>query len=282
MTQFGGSLRFVQLPAVTQLLAELGSTGRLCVSHAEWTGEIFMRVGQIADARLGAEHGRAALEAIALALPDGEFSFVDEPVPAAEHASPALVPADERRAYLDGLGAERQRIARLIPSLTLVPRLVEAPADTQITIGAAALQLIPALVLGHSLATVAKRRGLARTLRDLAVLIEGGLVTLDPPSSPAVDEPLLEKPTPLRVMPFSARPTAHRPAPRPRLDALIGLPPRPVSAPPRPAMPPAVAARLATASQFIAEPEPTPGRQPAATPGWHKAIVGFFLQPATD
>src|ERR1700730_6100227 len=127
MTQLGGSLRFVQLPAVTQLLAELRSTGRLQVTHAEWAGEIVLREGQIMDARLGAERGRVALEAIALAIPDGEFSFVDEPV--ADKAEP-LVTADDRPAYLGRLSAEQQRLARLIPSLNLIPRLVEAPQGT--------------------------------------------------------------------------------------------------------------------------------------------------------
>src|SRR5216684_5235681 len=134
MTQFGGSFRFVQVPAVAQLLADLRSTGRLCVAHQEWTGEIVVREGQIVGARLGAEHGRAALEAIAVALPDAEFSFTDEPV---AETSEALVSAAERAAYLDRLGAEHQRLVKLIPSLGLVPRLVPASddnsADTQVT-----------------------------------------------------------------------------------------------------------------------------------------------------
>src|SRR5713101_760984 len=122
MTQFGGSFRFVQLPAIAQLLAELGSTGRVCVSQAEWTGEIVVRYGQFVGARLGAEHGRAALEGIAVALPDAEFRFTDEPV---AEASDALVTAAERTAYLDRLGGEHQRLVKLIPSLWLVPRLID-------------------------------------------------------------------------------------------------------------------------------------------------------------
>src|SRR6266851_2233530 len=217
MTQFGGSFRFVQLPAVTQLLADLRSTGRLCVAHQEWTGEIVVREGQIVGARLGAEHGRAALEAIAAALPDAEFSFTDEPV---SETSEVLIPPAERAAYMERLGAEHQRLAKLIASLGLVPRLVSESdgkcADTQVTIGAAALQLIPALVFGHTLERIARERGLVRTLRDVASLMAGGLVTLEP--QPTVDQTRIGD-TPLPAKPVRDTQVLDKPLPdKPVLD----------------------------------------------------------------
>jgi Domain of unknown function (DUF4388) len=292
MTQLGGSFRFVQLPAVTQLLAELGSTGRLCVTHAGWTGEIVVHEGKIVEARLGAEDGRAALEGIAVALSDGEFSFVDEPVSSSE----ALVTADERGAYLDRLGAEHHRLAGLIPSLKLIPGLVETPsgdaADMQVTIGAAALQLLPALVFGHPLEQVARQRGMARTLRDVAVLMEGGLVKLEPavtppaPVQPVSARPGAARPVALRAVateestppvashqvatrlsfarrfspPAGVQPEQQLPHIRPlqRADAptlaLVRATPDAVSTQERAVIPPGVAARLAAARQFVSPP----------------------------
>jgi hypothetical protein len=312
MTQFGGSFRFVQLAAVAELLAELRSTGRLCVAHAEWTGEIVVRGGQIVGARLGAEHGRAALEAIAVALPDAEFNFTDEPV---DSASELLVSAAERAAYLERLGAEHLRVVKLIPSLGLVPRLRSesdgSSADTQVTIGAAALQLIPLLVFGHTIEHIARDRGLARTVRDVASLMDGGLVTLDrqpsisQPSAgdtpvgdtPLGDTPLADRPEP--ILPFSARPVAARisaaaavrsvaVAPEESTQpsaAARQVPPRTsfgrystssgVSAQPPAVIPPGVAARLSAAPRFAIEPlSPAPVVRFA---GWRKAIVSFFL-----
>ena len=62
MTQFGASLRFVEFAAVAELLANLGSTGRLRISHGAWVGEILVRRGQMISASLGAETGQASLE----------------------------------------------------------------------------------------------------------------------------------------------------------------------------------------------------------------------------
>src|SRR5438105_3642122 len=224
MTQFGGSLRFVQLPAVTQLLAELGSSGRLRVAHDGWTGELLLRDGHIVAASLGNERGRAALESIAMALSSGDFSFIDEVVSPDE---PVLLKAADRAAYLDRLMAERQKVLARIPSLSVVPRLADTPAehgvDTQITIGASALQLIPALVHGHTLEHVARERGLARTLRDLVILIDGGLVRLDPAPVP-VPPPAVAKPAPVAPPPAPApAPALAKPAP-PRRPGLAATP----------------------------------------------------------
>src|SRR5438445_11466944 len=107
MTQFGASLRFVDLAAVIELLASLASTGRLRVSHGAWTGEIVLRRGQIVAAHLGDETGRAALESIAIGILDGELSFVDEVV--AEDVGVLLRP-EHRAEYLQRLGAVRSRL----------------------------------------------------------------------------------------------------------------------------------------------------------------------------
>jgi hypothetical protein len=179
MTQFGASLRFAELPAVAELLANLGSTGRLTLSSAESKGEILVRRGQIVGAFLGGETGKAALEAIALGFHDGELSFVDELV--GEEGEP-LVADDERAECMERLNAERRRLMDVIPSLALIPRLVELSggdtAEGQVTVGASALQLVPALASGQTIKQLAAQRGLARTLRDVATLLEASVISL--------------------------------------------------------------------------------------------------------
>ncbi len=80
MDQLQGSLRFISLSTLTQLLVRTGSTGRLHIARGMWLGEIALRDGQLVAARLGSENGRAALEGMVLALDDAEFVFLEQPV----------------------------------------------------------------------------------------------------------------------------------------------------------------------------------------------------------
>lgn len=196
MTNLSTSLRFADLPAVAELIAGFGGTGRLRIKQGAWSGEMLVRRGQIVRASLNAECGRAALDGMAIGLLDGELSFAFETV--AEDDEPLLDPA-ERARVLKRLSRERQQVANLIPSLQLVPRLVETtdsrPTDgtvTLVAVGAAALEIIPSLAFGRTLEELARERGLARTVRDIATLVAGNAVKLEAP------------------------PTGHRPAGWPR------------------------------------------------------------------
>ena len=178
MTRFGASLRFAELSAVVQLLGELASTGRLRLIAGDWTGEVVVRRGVIVGASLADEHAFAALDGIAIGFVDGDLTFADGPV--AEDATPLV---DDQSAYLKRLSAERQRIHTVVGSLQLVPRLVES-AESQVTVNAAALHVVPQLIFGHTLEDIARRRGLARTLREIAVLVRAGAVSLSAKTEP--------------------------------------------------------------------------------------------------
>ena len=108
--------------------------------------------------------GRAALEAIVVALSDGSFSFVGEPV---AETSDVLVTDAERSLVLERLTAEHERLIKVIPSLGLIPRLADAPhgsssssMEAQLTIEvrieAGAIQLLPALISGRTLDQLAR------------------------------------------------------------------------------------------------------------------------------
>jgi hypothetical protein len=226
MTQFGGSLRFVQISAVAELLAGLGATGRLYLKQGDWTGDLVLREGLIIGASLGTERGRAAFESIVLGLTCAEFSFVDEPVGA---DGKPLVDEAERSAYMNALKDDRERFEQLIPTLSSVPRLVNRPVEGlgegQVTIGRATLTLIPVLVSGQTLEGLAHERGLGRTLRDVAALVQGGLVRLEEgppvPAAPAIAEPQQELESARERVEPARRPEPLTPAPLrpPRLDS---------------------------------------------------------------
>jgi uncharacterized protein DUF4388 len=244
MDQLKGSLRFIPLPAVTQFIAGLGNTGRLKLAQGAWSGEIALRDGQIVSAQLGADRGRAALEGMLLALAEADFAFVDGPVEATEEP---VVGRDELASVMAGLVAERERLQLGFASLGSVPCLLDqepyATESSQVTINAAALQLIPALVHGHTLEQIAQRRGLARTLREVALLRAGGLVRLESAPAPASPAPSA-----------APAPTAPRPAVRP----LRPVGPAPVQTPQSPRR----ATWWQTSTSGSAAPAPAPVELP--------------------
>ena len=79
MIGLSGSLQAVGFRALTGFLGDLGKSGTLRISHHQWSGEVVYDRGEVVGAAMGAERGLAALDAIALALPEGEFAFVDAP-----------------------------------------------------------------------------------------------------------------------------------------------------------------------------------------------------------
>jgi hypothetical protein len=251
MDQLKGSLRFIPLSAVSQFIASLGCTGRLKITQGTWSGELALRNGEVVAARLGAESGRAALDGLVLGLTEADFVLVDASVD--EPADESLLPASDLPNRLVALKSEREHLGLTPGALHCVPRLVDQPGSaaegSQITIRAGALQLIPQLMNGQSVEQIAERRGLARTLRELAMLQAGGLVRLDaappPPHAVTATPPPHAEAAPLPEHAVAARaPQAQAVAPaaadRPALAALETTAPRPVPPQVRPlrAVPP--------------------------------------------
>jgi Domain of unknown function (DUF4388) len=229
MDQLKGSLRFISLPALAQFLVGLGSTGRLRLAQGTWRGELALHNGRLVAARLGSEQGRAALDGMLLALHEAEFVFVDEPV---EHAGEPLLVGEELATYIDGLDAERQRLQPVSGALGQVPVLVDHPGTgsqaDQVTIEASALRLIPSLVFGHTLEQIARQRGMASTLRQLAPLLAGGLVRLEPAPPVAAPVPVSSVAAPVPAPRFAEQLVQPADAPAPRRNrgwrqSLLGI-----------------------------------------------------------
>ena len=306
MDQLKGSLRYIPLPAVTQFVAGLGSTGRLKLSQATWSGDITLRDGDVVAARLGGyETGRIALDGMVLGLTEADFAFADEPVDAS--LEPLMARAD-LEGYMARLMVERERLHLPADALTSVPSLIDQPGGAsdanQVTIQAGALQLIPALMHGHTLDHIAQRRGMARTLRELATLQAGGLARLDAapvtaqrpaavaaPAAPApAPRPLTPPVRPLRPVKIDA----ERAQPQPRrsgwweastaLKAVPVDPDRTTLTRPRPDADRTVVRPLSPPPPTLPFPAsaPNPTPTPTATEhgrSWRTALVGLFVAP---
>ena len=247
MISLGGTLEGIGLPALVRFLAGLRSSGRLLVADDSWGGEVGFDEGRVVAAAFGAERGLAALEAIALALPRGEFRFAGGAVP--EGRDVDLPPEDLER-YLTSLAEEQVALARAIPSLAAVPRPVDpgpdgAGAPERITIDRStlfSLLLVDGQRTVQALCEQRGERGAAQTLKELAWLAGSGLVVIDPPPTAAPEDP--------RASPPDGPPDGPDAPP----------PDGPGAPPPAPALEPAPA----PATPPLESPSDAPGRRPSA------------------
>jgi len=186
VTELSGSLEGIGLLAVVRFLASVAPTGRLALVDGSLQGWLDLDAGALVGATFDQEHGLPALEAIALALGTGRFEFHD--TPPAEH-SLRLAPAeiDER---LEQLAQEQRVLAAAIPSLSGVPSVILDEAaeaqNGQVALERDTLRLLLRLDGRRTVAQLARERGLLRTLRQLAQLVQLGLARIDLPSTAPV------------------------------------------------------------------------------------------------
>jgi hypothetical protein len=240
MISLGGTLEGIGLPALVRFLAGLRSSGRLLVADDSWGGEVGFDEGRVVAAAFGAERGLAALEAIALALPRGEFRFAGGAVPEGRDAD---LPPEDLERYLTSLAEEQVALARAIPSLASVPRPADpgpdgAGAPERITIDRStlfSLLLVDGRRTVQALCEQRGERGAAQTLKELAWLAGSGLVVIDPPPPAAPEDPPAsppdgpDAPPPVPALeraPAPATPPLESPseAPGPRTSAFVAGP----------------------------------------------------------
>ncbi len=204
MITLAGTLEGIGLPALVRFLSTLRSAGRLLVADDAWGGEIVFDQGEVVAASFGTERGLAALEAIALALPKAEFRFTGG-APAGDRD--VDLPAAEFDAYITSLDESQSAIARLLPSLTAVPHLVDPAAAPMpegqdwVTIDRSTLYTLLLVDGQRSVHAICEwrsgragpgsqsrqgrgERGIAQTLKELAWLAESGLITVEVPPDP--------------------------------------------------------------------------------------------------
>ena len=182
MTELSGTLDGIGLAPLVGFLTDLSKTGRLAVSDGPTNGTVYLESGRVVGAVFGAERGVAALDAIGLALGSGRFGFVDDT--GEPDRNLALEPAELKR-HLDQLTRERATLAAAVPSLTAVPRAVvdDSSEQDELALDRDTLRLLLALDGRQTVTQLAQERGLMRTLKQLAKLVELGLARLDVPTA---------------------------------------------------------------------------------------------------
>jgi len=209
VTELSGSLDGIGLLALVRFLGGVAPTGRLALVDGSLQGWLDLDAGALVGATFDQEQGLPALEAIALALGTGRFEFHDTPPPA-EH-SLRLAPADidER---LEQLAQEQRVLAAAIPSLSGVPSVVLDEAaevqNGQVALERDTLRLLLRLDGRRTVAQLTRERGLLRTLRQLAELVQLGLARIDLPSG----APVAATPPPTPAPAPEPAPTAEAPA----------------------------------------------------------------------
>jgi len=176
-----GSLRGVPPLAVLRVLSELRQSGLLLIRRRRLTGEVHFQEGRIAAAVLGEEEGVAALEGIALVMGDGDFRFQ-------EHAEPEWeggeIELDDVAGHLTALAQERAYLARIIPSIRSIPRLLGDPSDVDETapvlVNRKTLRVLSAIDGESSVEAIGRQHGLVDTMRALAHLVECEVAAIEP------------------------------------------------------------------------------------------------------
>ena len=177
MGELFGSLESIGLPAILRFLEGLGKTGTLHISSDRWTGTASVTSGRVVAASFGSEHGVAALEAIMLGLAGGSFTFSDGAP--CDEPNVELGPA-ELATRLDAFAQERTRLAAAAPSLHAVPRVANAPgSDGEVVLDKASIETLLAVNGERTIEEIACTHGVVQTARELARLLENGLISIE-------------------------------------------------------------------------------------------------------
>ena len=204
MIGLSGSLQAVGFRALTGFLGDLGKSGTLRISHHQWSGEVVYDRGEVVGAAMGAERGLAALDAIALALPEGEFAFVDAPPGSPpEGGREVSLSPPALQARLDELLGQPAAGADILLTPATVPSVVQGegalgpalPAG-QVALTRGAIQTLLAVDGKRTVAEIAAGRGLAETIKDLQSLVRQGLIAVPPApaEAPPAEAPPAEAP----------------------------------------------------------------------------------------
>ncbi|MBV9323604.1 MAG: DUF4388 domain-containing protein [Chloroflexi bacterium] len=200
--ELSGQLRGIGLRPLVNFLSDLNKNGRLVVRDDRWTGTISFVDGQIVGANFAGEQGLAALDAIFFALEHGSFDF--NTTADCEHN--VLVQPQALAEHLDTLHGEIQQLGDVVTSLSAVPGHAESIPDGEFALTRSSLALLLAVDGRRTVADHAREHGLLATLRELATLIQLGLVTMQAPA-PAI-EAVPPQATGVTTRSFGARPSS--------------------------------------------------------------------------
>jgi hypothetical protein len=189
----------IRLPALVRFVTGLGKSGCLRISEGPWIGELSIDAGRVVAASFGPQRGLVALDAMALALPNGQFAF-SAGSPAADRD--VDLDREELQAYLGGLATKYAPLNARIPSLAAVPWVIESPDQpgltSTVTLDRSQLAMLLAVDGRRTVGEIAAHRGLIETVSALASLTNLGLIRVDLTPPAAIASPTaVEEPPPL-------------------------------------------------------------------------------------
>jgi hypothetical protein len=175
MVQLSGSLSSADLPSVIKLLSELGQTGTLELTRDGWTARIGLRAGSVVAAAFGEERGLGAIMSLSRVLHDARFRFIEGNRPANDDLD--LTP----RELADHLEATTHRHSLsfdAVPLRTNGNAAADGGAD-RVVLSRRALSNLLSVDGQRTVRDLIGDGPIAETLRNLADLIEFGLITMD-------------------------------------------------------------------------------------------------------
>jgi hypothetical protein len=173
-----GSLADLPFPDIIQLVSVSGKTGRFVVRRDRDEGEIYLRDGQIVDARLDTLDGEEAVYEIAI-WQDGEFEFdagkTTDRVTIHKSNTNLLMEAARR---ID----EWQVLSKRIPSTRCVPEFAEGGASGSVSLTPKEWALVRRINGSSTIDAIAASTSSSpyETSKVLYGLITNGLVQLQP------------------------------------------------------------------------------------------------------
>jgi hypothetical protein len=200
--ELSGELTAIGLRPLVNFLSDLRKNGRLTIRDDRWSGTIGLLDGKIVGANFAEEQGLAALDAIFFALQHGSFEFAST----ADCEHNLLLKSQALAEHLDALDGEVRQLSDVVTSLSAVPGHAESNPDGEVTLTRSSLALLLAVDGRRSVAEHAHERGLLATLRELAELIQLGLVSVQAPTPETHASPAPVRGTTTRAAP--SRPTA--------------------------------------------------------------------------
>lgn len=191
---FQGSLRELPLPDIIQLVSVSGKTGRFALRRdGHPGGEIFLRGGQIAHAKVGDLSGEEAVYELAI-WPDGDFVFH-----AGEETDQTTIQKSNTNLLMEAARRidEWQVLSKKIPSTRLVPVFTEQATTTSVSLTPQEWRLISKIDERRTIEEVAI--GLDQSPFDTCKLLYGlitsGLITLNQNISSSAADRLKEMTT---------------------------------------------------------------------------------------
>ena len=174
---------------LVHLLTDLHKTGLLHLEDRRWAGEMGFVDGSLVSAAFESERGLAALDVMLLLLRNADFRFADA---TSVHDRNVELAENEVQDHLTAYAQGRAGLGQRIPSLDAVPILIEGgttpPAGERFVLDRSAVRLLLEIDDRRTVDDMLGGESTSQTLKDLARLVDLGLVRMKLPDASAAED----------------------------------------------------------------------------------------------